>query len=90
LPKPTVNPKDSKARKKGEKAAQSEMKELHERGVFTLINVDKLSINKRKREMESLFLTEKRDGQVKGRSCANGNTQRVYESRRGSKSKSNC
>jgi len=36
----------------------------------------------RKRALESLiFLTEKRDGTVKGRLCANGSTQREYTDR---------
>jgi hypothetical protein len=36
----------------------------------------------RKRAMESLiFLVEKRDGRVKARTCANGNTQRAYMER---------
>ena len=35
--------------------------------------------SERKRAMESLiFLTEKRDGTVKARTCANGSTQREY------------
>ena len=37
-----------------------------------------MTLRERKKAMESLiFLTEKRDGTIKARTCANGSTQRV-------------
>jgi hypothetical protein len=50
--------------------------------VFEPINIENLTSLERKRAMESLiFLTEKRNGDVKGRTCANGSTQREYVGR---------
>jgi hypothetical protein len=64
---------------KGEQAAMKEMQQLHERKVFTPIDINELTSLERKRLLESLiFLTEKKDGQVKGRTCANGSTQQSY------------
>ena len=63
----------------GKDAAQKEMKQLHDRIVFEPIIIAELTPLERKRAMESLiFLTEKRDGTVKARTCANGSTQREY------------
>ena len=67
---------------KGKQAAMKEMQQLHERTVFEPISIDELTTIERKRALESLiFLTEKRDGNVKGRTCANGSTQRGYVGR---------
>ena len=64
---------------KGKQAAMKEMQQLHERTVFEPISAEELTTIERKRALESLiFLTEKRDGNVKGRTCANGSTQRGY------------
>ncbi|KAG7350725.1 reverse transcriptase RNA-dependent DNA polymerase [Nitzschia inconspicua] len=64
---------------KGRVAAIGELKQLHDRVVFRPIRVSDLTPLERKRAMESLiFLSEKRDGTVKGRMCANGSSQRSY------------
>jgi hypothetical protein len=64
---------------KGKEAALDEMKQLHDRVVFDPISVEEMTPLERKRAMESLiFVTEKRDGRMKGRFCANGSTQREY------------
>jgi hypothetical protein len=64
---------------RGKDAAQKEMKQLHDRVVFEPILIADMTPLERKRAMESLiFLTEKRDGTVKARTCANGSTQREY------------
>jgi hypothetical protein len=64
---------------RGKEAAQKEMKQLHDRVVFEPILIADMTPQERKRAMESLiFLTEKRDGTVKARTCANGSTQREY------------
>ncbi|KAI2512474.1 Reverse transcriptase (RNA-dependent DNA polymerase) [Fragilaria crotonensis] len=67
---------------KGREAAYKEMKQLHERVVFKPIKIAELTEQERQRAMESLiFLVEKRDGTIKGRTCANGSTQREYMDR---------
>ena len=67
---------------KGRDAAYKEMKQLHDRVVFKPIRVEDLTEMEKQRAMESLiFLIEKRDGTVKGRTCANGSTQREYTDR---------
>lgn len=63
--------------KKGYDAAFGEMKQLHDRIAFRPVNVNDLTPQERQRALESIiFLVEKRDGKVKGRTCANGSTQR--------------
>ena len=67
---------------KGRKSALKEMKQLHDRECFKPIKKESMSKTERKRALESLiFLTEKRDGTIKARHCANGSTQREYMSR---------
>jgi transcriptional regulator len=64
------------------KAAHKEMKQLHGRVVFIPILIEELTHVKQKQAMESLiFLTEKKDGKIKARTCANGNTQQEYTDR---------
>jgi hypothetical protein len=64
---------------RGHKAVHEEMKQLHNRVIFIPILIEKLTHVKRKQAMESLiFPTEKKDGRIKARTCANGNTQRKY------------
>jgi hypothetical protein len=64
---------------KGCKTAVKEMEQRHERNVFDPIHADDITTIEKKRALESLiFLTEKRDGTIKGRTCANGSTQRGY------------
>ena len=71
-----------KFKERGEAAAMKEMRQLHERVVFEPIRVADMTELERKRAMESLiFLTEKHDGTVKARTCANGSTQREYMER---------
>jgi hypothetical protein len=67
---------------KGRQAAHEEMKQLHDRIVFKPIAIEELSTIEKRRAMESLiFLTEKKDGRIKARTCANGSTQREYTNR---------
>ena len=61
----------------GKMAEVQEFEQSHDRKVFTLINVKNSSKKERKRASESLvFIKEKRDGQLKKRTCANGSKQR--------------
>ena len=67
---------------KGKEAALTEMEQLHKRSVFKPVDPLKLTPLQRKRALESLiFLTEKRDGRIKARACANGSKQRKWMSR---------
>jgi hypothetical protein len=54
------------------------MKQLHDRIAFRPVDVNDLSTKERQQALESFFLVEKRDVKVKGRTCANGSTQRGY------------
>ena len=55
------------------------MKQLHERNVFEPMHPYKLTKEERSKALKSLmFLTEKKDGRIKARICANGSIQLVY------------
>jgi hypothetical protein len=63
-------------------AVESEMKQLHFRNTFTPLHWKQLSETQRKTVLEShMFLKEKRDGKIKGRTVAGGNKQRDYISK---------
>jgi hypothetical protein len=65
--------------KPGWDAALKEMKQLNDREVSEPIDVSQLSAIEKKRALESLiFLVEKKDKTIKGRTCANGSTQHKY------------
>ena len=65
-----------KFKKKGYVAAFGEMKQLHDRVCFRPIDPSTMTKSERKKAMETLiFLTEKRDGRIKARTCANGSVQ---------------
>ena len=64
---------------RAKQAAYKEMSQLHRRMVFKPVKVETLTLQERKRAMESLmFLVEKRDKSIKARTVANGSTQRPY------------
>jgi len=64
---------------KGKQAAIKEMKQLHDRVCFEPIRLEELSPLERKRSLESLiFLVEKKSGEVKAQTCANGSIQRNW------------
>ena len=64
---------------KGKAAAEKEKVHLHNRKLFTPILPHKITSTERKRSMNTLvFFTEKRDGTIETRVCANGSTQRSY------------
>ena len=64
---------------KGSQAAYKEMKQLHDRVCFKPINTNTLTPTERKRALESLlFLVEKKTGEVKARTVANGSVQRIW------------
>jgi hypothetical protein len=66
----------------GWKAGFDKMKELHDRICFAPIDWKTLTPEEKKGALESLiFITQKRDGRLKGRHCANGKPQRQWMSR---------
>ena len=63
-------------------AVQSEMKQLHFRNTFKPKHWKELTHTQRQTVLEyHMFLKEKRDGAIKGRSVAGGNKQRDYISK---------
>jgi hypothetical protein len=60
----------------GCQVAHNKMKQLHNHIVFKPIAVKAISHVKKKRAMESfIFLTEKKDGKIKARTCIKRSTQ---------------
>ena len=52
---------------RGSAASSKEMDQLHKRNCFTPISISELTQTERRKAMEALmFLTEKRDGSIKG------------------------
>ena len=63
-------------------AAKKEMGQLHDRKCWKPVDPKTLTQTERKRAMETIFfITEKSNKQLKGRTCADGSTQRVWMSR---------
>ena len=68
--------------KKGEQAAAKELDQLHNRDVFGPILVSELTEEEKRKAPGSLmFLSEKRDGTIKGRMVYNGKPTRQWISR---------
>ena len=67
-------------------AAKSEMKQLHFRNTFKPKHWRELTHTQHQMVLESMFLKEKRDGKIKGRTVAGGNKQRDYISKEDSSS----
>jgi len=64
---------------KSKQAAVTEMKQLHGRSCFKPVDVNKLTDKQRRQAVNSLFfVTEKRDGRIKGRTVADGSKQRPW------------
>jgi hypothetical protein len=60
----------------GHQAAHKEMKQLHDCNVFIPSLVEELTPTEKRRAIESLiFLTEKKVGRIRARTCTNGSTQ---------------
>jgi hypothetical protein len=67
---------------KAKEAVRSEMKQLHFRNTFKPYHWRELTHAQKQSVLEShMFLKEKRDGKVKGRTVAGGNKQRDYISK---------
>ena len=60
----------------------SEMKQLHDCIYFKPLKIEDMSIEEKKRAIKSLiFVTKKKDGRLKSRTCANGSKQRIWSNR---------
>ena len=60
-------------------AARKEMGQLHARDCWKPVDHKTLSLTERKRAMETIFfITQKPNKELKGRTCADGSTQRVW------------
>lgn len=72
---------------RGKVAATSEMDQLYQRNCFEPILVSKMSPSERRKAQEAfMFLTEKRDGSIKGRMVYNGKPTREWISKEDSAS----
>ena len=71
-----------KFKERGSAAASKELDQLHQRNCFTPVDVSKLTQEEKNKAVEALmFLTEKRDGSIKGRLVYNGKPTREWLSR---------
>ena len=62
--------------KKGFNAGMEEFEHLHKRSMFSPLSAEELSSKDKKKALESLmFIKEKRDKWLKGRTCAHGKKQ---------------
>jgi hypothetical protein len=67
---------------RGKQAATDELDQLHKRNCFNPIDVSSMTRPEKNRSMQSLlFLTEKRDGRIKGRLVYNGKPTRQWLSK---------
>jgi hypothetical protein len=63
----------------GATAACRELDQLHSRNCFSPRDISTLTVEEKKKALEALmFLTEKRDGTIKGRMVANGKPSREW------------
>eukprot|EP00804_Cyclotella_cryptica_P006122 CCRYP_010732-RA/>CCRYP_010732-RA protein AED:0.20 eAED:0.22 QI:0/0/0/1/1/1/2/0/901 len=63
----------------GRKAATAKLTQMHDMATYKPMHAHELTREQRLQALSSLmFLTQKRDGQIKGRACANGSKQRGY------------
>ena len=66
----------------GKEAAKKEMSQLNQRGCFEPMDITKLTPSEKSKAQDALmFLTEKRDGTIKGRMVYNGKLTREWLSR---------
>ena len=76
-----------KFKERGDAAVTKELDQLHQRNCFSPVDIATLSSEEKRKAQEALmFLTEKRDGTVKGRMVYNGKPTREWLSREDSAS----
>ena len=67
---------------KGHEAAKKELEQLHKRNCFHLVSIKEMTAVEKKKSQQSLmFLSEKRDGNIKGRMVYVGKLTREWMSR---------
>lgn len=67
----------------GYQAAYKEMEQLDKRTCFTLVSIQDMTPQEKKRALRSLiFLVEKTDGRIKARQSANGSVQQVWKDKK--------
>ena len=65
---------------KGEEATLKELKQIHDMDTYTPIAASDLTYEQKRKALSALFfLTEKRNGDIKGRKVADGSKQRTFE-----------
>ena len=65
---------------KAMEAAGKELQQIHDFGTYVPMDPSKLTREEKKKAIEALmFVTEKRNGQLKARKCAVGSKQRTFE-----------
>ena len=65
---------------KAEDTTTTELRAIHDMGTYEPLDTSKLTREEKRDAFESLlFITEKKDGRVKGRKCAIGSKQRTYD-----------
>eukprot|EP00804_Cyclotella_cryptica_P010749 CCRYP_005527-RA/>CCRYP_005527-RA protein AED:0.26 eAED:0.17 QI:0/0/0/1/1/1/3/0/840 len=63
----------------GRKAVTAELTQMHDMATYKPVHAHELTREQRVQDLSSLmFLTQKRDGRIKERTCANGSKQRGY------------
>lgn len=75
----TIKQGVAKFGKKAEAALEAEMRQMHEKKVFEVVDYAKLSYKQRKKVLRTIcFLQDKSDGRIKARFCADGRLQVIY------------
>ena len=72
---------------KAKAAARKEMDQLHNRGTFEPVHPEQCSASELKKAQNALtFVTEKRDGTIKGRTVYDGSGTRIYQNKNDTRS----
>lgn len=67
---------------KGVTAITKEMKQFYDRNVVNSLKLEDITLNIRGKALGYLmFMKQKRNGNIKGRDCADGRSQRLYKSK---------
>ena len=78
----TLNKGLKKFGKAGEEAAKKEMQQLHDRGCWTPVNISEMMAEEKRKAQRALaYLTQKKSGEIKGRTIYNGSKTREWLSK---------
>jgi hypothetical protein len=68
--------------KTGVEAVRKELQQLHDRDVLCPVKANEITYEEKRHALPYLmFLKQKRSGEIKGRGCANGRRQRLYQNK---------